>query len=371
MKFRVLYIGDKVAQGELSKQKEELDIVVIKSIDYIERPLDGIDVIILKAEGNLSNQIHQIQHLKLLTINSMIELIIIGDPMYFDKYQEYGLKELFSTNSSFNQILTRALFLCKYSVNDDNIYDKTYLNYTTRLPKRIFDILFAGSLIIVLSPLMLLIAILIRLESKGKVIYSSKRVGSGYKIFDFYKFRSMYPDADKRIAELLSQNQYKTKDFAEVNSLKELKYAALLLGDSGFINENSHVQEKKLKQKRAFFKVSNDPRITKVGRLLRNTSMDELPQLFNVLKGDMSIVGNRPLPLYEAEKLTTDQWAKRFLAPAGLTGLWQVTERAKLDQMSADGRKELDVQYAENNSFWGDMWILVKTIPAVFQHESV
>ena len=98
--------------------------------------------------------------------------------------------------------------------------------------------------------------------------------------------------------------------------------------------------------------------------------MDELPQLFNVLIGDMSIVGNRPLPLYEAEKLTDDSWSERFMAPAGITGLWQVTERGKANT-SDDSRKRLDIQYARTYNFWMDIKILIKTPLAAFQHENV
>src|ERR1700692_3772200 len=94
-----------------------------------------------------------------------------------------------------------------------------------------------------------------------------------------------------------------------------------------------------------FFKINNDPRITKVGAFLRNTSLDELPQLLNVLLGNMSLVGNRPLPLYEAATLTTDDWAKRFMAPAGITGLWQIKKRGKED-MSVEERINLDIVYA-------------------------
>jgi len=103
---------------------------------------------------------------------------------------------------------------------------------------------------------------------------------------------------------------------------------------------------------------------------LRNTSIDELPQLFNVLRGDMSIIGNRPLPLYEAEKLTSDQFAARFLAPAGITGLWQVSKRGK-GGVSEDERKALDVDYARNYSVTSDLRILLMTIPALFQQENV
>ena len=137
------------------------------------------------------------------------------------------------------------------------------------------------------------------------------------------------------------------------------------------VSEDDVKQKKSIKRENAFFKIANDPRITKVGHILRNTSLDELPQLINVLKGDMSIVGNRPLPLYEAEMLTTDQWAKRFMAPAGITGLWQVTKRGGSNVMSADERKQLDVEYAENFSFWYDLKILFKTIPAMIQKENV
>ena len=109
-----------------------------------------------------------------------------------------------------------------------------------------------------------------------------------------------------------------------------------------------------------FFKIQDDPRVTKVGAFLRKTSLDELPQLFNVLKGDMSIVGNRPLPLYEASSLTTDAWAERFMAPAGITGLWQVSKRGKED-MSNEERILLDIEYARTRNLKGDIIIMLKT----------
>jgi lipopolysaccharide/colanic/teichoic acid biosynthesis glycosyltransferase len=119
-----------------------------------------------------------------------------------------------------------------------------------------------------------------------------------------------------------------------------------------------------------FFKVVNDPRITKIGSFLRNTSLDELPQLFNVLKGDMSIVGNRPLPLYEATTLTTNEWAERFMAPAGITGLWQISKRGSED-MSNEERVLLDIDYARHRSLKGDLKILLKTPSALIQKSNV
>jgi len=119
-----------------------------------------------------------------------------------------------------------------------------------------------------------------------------------------------------------------------------------------------------------FFKISNDPRITKVGKFLRNTSLDELPQLFNVLKGDMSLVGNRPLPLYEAATLTTNEFVERFMAPAGMTGLWQIKKRGKTE-MSTDERIELDISYARKANLFYDFWIMAKTPAAILQKNDV
>ena len=197
--------------------------------------------------------------------------------------------------------------------------------------KRLLDVFVSSSLLIIFSPLMLLIAVLIKIESRGPVFYISKRAGSGYKIFDFYKFRTMRVGADKELQKLLHLNQYSSSSFV---------------------------------------KIQNDPRITRLGQFLRNTSLDELPQLINVLKGDMSLVGNRPLPLYEAKLLTVDGAAKRFSGPAGITGLWQVTKRGKSD-MSEQERIDLDVQYAQKASFIYDLGLIFKTIPAMVQKAKV
>lgn len=203
--------------------------------------------------------------------------------------------------------------------------------------KRVLDIILSSIALLILSPILITIALIIKLESKGPVFYISKRAGSGYKIFDFYKFRSMRYGADKELKNLAHLNQYADTE----NSTDAI-----------------------------FFKIKNDPRVTRFGMFLRNSSLDELPQLINVLKGDMSLVGNRPLPLYEAERLTKDQIAWRFLAPAGITGLWQVTKRGNKD-MSLEERIHLDMEYAMKNSFMLDMKIIFSTFPALFQKEKV
>lgn len=201
--------------------------------------------------------------------------------------------------------------------------------------KRSLDVALAGGGLLMLSPVMLVIAALIRLESKGPIFYAAKRAGRNYRVFKFYKFRTMVPDADRQLDKIKHLNQYDGQTNGPV-----------------------------------FIKVSNDPRVTKLGSFLRNTSLDEIPQLLNVLKGDMSLVGNRPLPLYEANTLTTDEWVERFLAPAGITGLWQVSKRGKKD-MSVKERIDLDINYAHNRSLRYDMWLMASTPFALVQKDNV
>lgn len=255
--------------------------------------------------------------------------------------------------------------------------------YKTPFFKRTFDIVVASTALILLSPLLLFFIIAIRIESKGKVYYISKRVGTGYKVFNFLKLRSMFPDADKRLEEYQHLNQYKGKEQPVKKEKKVLEPEpaggdnddVVLFGDEEKVEEKVHIKKKKQEQESAFVKFEDDPRITKVGKIIRKLSIDELPQLINVIKGDMSIVGNRPLPLYEAELLTTDDWTDRFNGPAGITGLWQVEARGKTSKMSPEERKQLDNKYVKiansRFSFWKDMWIILRTIPAVFQKENV
>jgi lipopolysaccharide/colanic/teichoic acid biosynthesis glycosyltransferase len=283
-------------------------------------------------------------------------------------------------------LVSRILILKKIKplTNRESVSEnQVFTPYKTPFFKRSFDIVSASIGLILISPILLLFVIAIRLESKGKVYYISKRVGSGYKVFDFYKLRSMYTNADKRLKELAHLNQYqkdtKSAESGDVAQLKNISPSQTngnsLVGDESIVSEAEHIRAKKEKQETAFVKFENDPRITKVGHIIRKLSIDELPQLINVIKGDMSIVGNRPLPMYEAELLTTDDWTDRFHGPAGITGLWQVEARGKSSKMSPEERKSLDNKYSEIAkspfSFWKDIWIILRTIPAVFQKENV
>lgn len=236
--------------------------------------------------------------------------------------------------------------------------------------KRIFDISAALIALILLSPILIIVAILIKIESKGPIFYKAKRVGQHYKVFDFYKFRSMRTDADKLLAQMQHLNQYENKESLEetVNIPINKSNGEMLFCDEGWVSEDTWLTKQEKAQ--PFLKITNDPRITRIGKFIRSSSIDELPQLINVLKGDMSLVGNRPLPVYEAEHLTTDEAIYRYAAPAGITGLWQVTERGK-SGVSADSRKRLDVEYAKSYSFKLDLWILFKTPVAALQQENV
>ena len=204
----------------------------------------------------------------------------------------------------------------------------------------------------------------------------------------------MYSDADKRLHELSkTNNQYAEQNVENPKTVitsplgekaEQMMFEAglesemmisddevMLVGDDFVVSETDFNKQKEDDINNAFVKIENDPRITKVGHFIRKTSIDELPQLFNILKGDMSIVGNRPLPLYEAEKLTVDSSIDRFMAPAGLTGLWQVEERGKGGNMSAEERKQLDILYGQTYNFALDMKIIWRTLFAFVQAENV
>jgi hypothetical protein len=191
----------------------------------------------------------------------------------------------------------------------------------------------------------------------------------------------MFTDADKRLKELKHLNMYQAdapadnenmnpSDLCDECTRKGTKCQFPLYADDERWCEKEYFDSKRSKKGAAFLKFKDDPRITRAGKFIRNTSIDELPQLWNVIIGDMSIVGNRPLPLYEAERLTTDKYAPRFMAPAGITGLWQVEKRGK-GEMSEDERLMLDNTYAMNYNLWYDLKLILRTIPALFQKENV
>lgn len=391
MKTKYLYVGNNIFL--ISKLKIALngvDLVVDKyplsAIKHLDKDT-GIEVAIVESTEETNKALEYVHFFRENINRDILFFVLVNTKQNlskcnidWDKFLKQGADDIFYINANIHHINKDIRKICKriefFIANKANLSLSEPLNKDRfRIPlwKRVFDILFSLFAIIFLSPVFLFIAIAIRLESKGKVYYTSKRVGTGYKIFNFFKFRSMAVDADKKVSTLMSQNQYATtnNDLTAEKINVHVAGDTLLLDEDNMIFEQDFLAQKRKKQETSFFKLSNDPRITKVGRFIRNTSLDELLQLFNILKGDMSVVGNRPLPLYEAEALTTDRWAKRFLAPAGLTGLWQVTKRAKSSEMSPSERKQLDIEYSGNYSFTGDLKIILRTVPALFQHENV
>ena len=316
-------------------------------------------------------------------------------------YQKCGINDTIDANASITEMNKKIQFI---SDRESMLFDEApsrhrILRFKIPLWKRLFDIVFSLLAIIIFSPVFLLTAIAIRLESKGPIIFKSKRVGTNYTIFNFLKFRSMYADAEQRLKEVAKEagNQYAEKSEEKKEEDRQAVITAplgneaemmmmdsgmesdmmisddevMLVGDDYVVSETDFNKEKEEENNNAFVKIENDPRITKVGRFIRKYSIDELPQLFNILKGDMSIVGNRPLPLYEAEKLTVDSSIDRFMAPAGLTGLWQVEERGKGGLMSAEERKQLDITYGQTYNFMLDMKIIFRTLTAFIQKDNV
>jgi len=190
--------------------------------------------------------------------------------------------------------------------------------------KRALDLSVALTTVILLAPLLLFIAVLIKCTSRGSVLFEQRRVGLNKRQFTMYKFRTMVPDAEKTQEALMHLNEM-----------------------SGPV-----------------FKIKNDPRITALGRILRKTSIDELPQLFNVLKGDMSLVGPRAMSVRDYQSFNEDWQRRRFSVPPGITCLWQIKGR---NSVPFDQWMELDMEYIDRWSIWLDLQILARTIPAVLK----
>jgi len=308
-------------------------------------------------------------------------------------YQNCGINDTLDVDATITEFNKKICFIAD---REEILFKKQtlknrILRFHIPIWKRSFDIAFSLLAIIILSPVFILTIIAIKLESRGPILFKSKRVGSNYKVFDFLKFRSMYLDSDKHLKELKYENQYLSSETSPQKAGAPLGEEAekaqlesgiptdlmisddevMLVGDDFVISENDFNKQKNNDINNAFVKIENDPRVTKVGRFIRKFSIDELPQLFNILRGDMSIVGNRPLPLYEAEKLTADEYIDRFIAPAGLTGLWQVERRGNGGKMSAEERKQLDIKYGRTYSFLLDVKIILKTLTAFIQKNDV
>jgi exopolysaccharide production protein ExoY len=192
--------------------------------------------------------------------------------------------------------------------------------------KRLFDLLFGCLLLLLFLPVFLLIALVIKLSSPGKVVYSHERIGRGGKPFRCFKFRTMYCNADARLQSLLDSDLQLKKEW---------------------------IQNRKLK---------NDPRVTPIGKFLRRSSLDELPQLWNVLKGDLSLVGPRPVVREEVIQFMGEKAPKILSIRPGLTGIWQVSGRS---DTTYSKRIQLDELYVDKQNLFLDLFLILKTVPSL------
>ncbi len=290
----VAYFDDKIKMSEIN------GIPIISNMDKIKEKVERkeVDVLVFASK-------------ELLSAEAILDIV----SEYETKDVEFkiipGVLEIMESRVELDAIAGMPLVTITKS-------KLTGLNLSI---KRVFDIVVSSVLIMLFSPLMLLIALAIKIDSKGPVLFKHKRVGRGGEMFTMYKFRSMIEGAEEMVPPL------------------------------------AHFYEEEGKT----FKVKKDLRITRVGRVLRKISLDELPQLFNVFIGEMSLVG--PRPQVEAEMKKYGCYYEKLMVNPGITGLWQVSGRAEL---SFEDRIRLDIYYIENWSLWLDFKILLRTIPAVF-----
>ncbi len=380
-----IYFGSDIAYADWIRETINQEVVVCSNFLQINNILS--ETIRKRKEDHCfvfiqrKNKLSDLKIISHLTKSySSVYIILVGVPLSIEEKKEYltaGTDSIISDKRNDTELIRILDFAIKYNerINSTSLRSKELESFKMPLWKRTFDIVCSLAAIIILSPLLIVTWLAIRLESKGDAVYRSKRVGSNYQIFDFYKFRSMYSDADKRLAEFKKLNQYAQEELTEqeskTSSTRLHKADVVLFADDAITSEKEYIAAKKQERSNAFVKFENDPRITKIGKIIRKYSIDELPQLFNILKGDMSVVGNRPLPLYEAELLTSDEYIHRFMAPAGLTGLWQVEKRGEAGKLSAEERKMLDIRYANEFSFLMDVKIIFKTFTAFIQKENV
>jgi len=297
-----VYIGNETAFAEgLIRELKDINITVFsdstENLDFFQ--LTDINLIFLETSACAHNIEPYLLWLKQVIDTQKCIIILFAetnDKTNYNRLLVQGVNDIYRFPVEPRQVRRRVEILAEFMdgrepepVKSDEFISKI------PLAKRIFDMIIAGSALFLLSPIFIIIATLIKLESKGPVFYASKCIGTGFKVFDFYKFRSMHFNTDKKM--------------------------------NGTINRNFIKQYPE--KKNSFTGIKDDQGMTWIGRFIRNSSLDELPQLINVLKGDISIVGNRPIPFEEAELLTSDHWNAAYNVPSGLTGLWQVEKGIK------------------------------------------
>ncbi|MGC8765077.1 MAG: sugar transferase [Brevinematia bacterium] len=284
---------------KIYKQAKALDIFLkVMKIDTVFIAVQAMDS---EKLTNLVNRVYKLVR----------RVIVIPD-----------IKGIAIFNSELHYLFMEKLFMIKVNNNLNS--------FTNRLIKKTFDIVFSFVGLLVLLPFFLVIAILIKLTSKGPVFFKHKRIGKNGKEIYVYKFRTMYQDAEQRLKKLIKENPAAREEW-EKN-----------------------------------FKLKNDPRVTFIGKIMRKTSIDELPQIINVLKGEMSLVGPRPVIKEEIDNYYKEFKQYYYSVDPGMTGLWQVSGRSDTDY---DFRVQTDVWYVQNWSMWLDLMILFRTVGVVLRRE--
>jgi len=322
-----LIIGTNPRAVEFARKLESSPELGYRVIGYADQEWAGMED--FRKSGN--PPVCDLQGLAEFIRNTVIDEVVIGLPIRSFYSRASQIAVLCERQGIVLRFLPGIFNLNKArSTAEDFAGDPLLTLYTGPLDgwpvfiKRALDLATSAVLLLFLAPLFAITAVLIKWTSPGPVFFSQERLGLNKRRFRIWKFRTMVPDAEQRMKELESRNEV-----------------------SGPV-----------------FKIKHDPRITAVGRLLRKTSIDELPQLFNVLKGDMSLVGPRPLPLRDCEGFDQDWHRRRFSIRPGITCLWQVNGRSSIP---FEKWMELDMQYIDEWSLWLDLKILVGTIPAVLK----
>ncbi|MEM6631319.1 MAG: sugar transferase [Bacteroidota bacterium] len=310
-----------------------------------------------------------IQQLQIKRTYRNIPFIVVSESDIAHSKEEllrYGVDDWYHLSDSEEDLLNRLSFLITYKHRYIQLKTvQAQFDYHLPKYKRIFDIIIASIALVICVPLIGLIALLIKLESHGPVLQVTKKVGRAYRIFNFYKLRTT-PAGSDAIYHNNSVSEELLPD--RLGSIRQCLSCALYERPCiAPTYEGKAIQcGKNQAVKKGVISVFKKEKPTRLGRWLRRTSLDEIPQFIHVLRGEMSIVGNRPLSLEEAEELTQDEWAERFAAPAGITGLWQVKSRFN-GELNGLSRKEIDRTYAQKASLWMDVKILLLTIPALFK----
>ncbi len=321
---RVLYVGSKDSYNKFRYFLKKTQILV-NEIGYISFDDNDTSIEYIGKLSELENIIrkYNIDQVYILQKREM-------DIRELQKYVDICIEMGVTCRIIIDTFRRRKAYSYISSVGTYPLYTfhTVSMNTWSKVVKRIFDIVFSLVAIIITSPIMLITGILIKLDSPGPAIFKQVRVGQNGRHFKIWKFRSMYKNAEEMKSELEDMNEV----------------------EDGMM-----------------FKIKDDPRITRVGKFIRKTSIDELPQFFNVLFGSMSIVGTRPPTIDEVEKYSTRQWRRISIKP-GITGMWQVNGRSSVKDFNTV--VELDTEYIDNWNIWLDIKILLKTVSEVLTHKN-